>query len=214
MERCGAKNRQGKPCGLVAGSGTDHLGTGRCRFHGGRSPGVTGNANAERTGEHSRRPTREDEFKAAKSEAPVDPTSMLQEQARTTYARLQYMYRLLLQTEQQLENLAAEGDSSAFSALAVVEISRKQEPTIDQETKTAAMVEVELSTKSRSLLDRWIAQHDAITRVELLYGRTAERLKPRGDGPLAGGIGTLIINNNMPGVDDDGDDDGTQDDGE
>jgi len=35
---CGAKNRQGNPCGRPAGWGTDHSGKGRCKLHGGRSP--------------------------------------------------------------------------------------------------------------------------------------------------------------------------------
>jgi hypothetical protein len=36
--KCGATNRQGRPCGNVAGFGTDHVGFGRCKFHGGSSP--------------------------------------------------------------------------------------------------------------------------------------------------------------------------------
>lgn len=35
---CGAKNRQGAPCGRGAGWGTDHPGFGRCKNHGGSSP--------------------------------------------------------------------------------------------------------------------------------------------------------------------------------
>ena len=35
---CAALARQtGKPCGKVAGYGTDHLGSGNCKFHGGRN---------------------------------------------------------------------------------------------------------------------------------------------------------------------------------
>lgn len=34
-ERCGAKGRSGKACGLPAGHGTDHVGVGRCSRHGG-----------------------------------------------------------------------------------------------------------------------------------------------------------------------------------
>ena len=37
---CGATSRQtGKPCTLRAGFGSSHLGSGRCKFHGGRSTG-------------------------------------------------------------------------------------------------------------------------------------------------------------------------------
>ncbi|RPE39755.1 hypothetical protein EDD90_2773 [Streptomyces sp. Ag109_O5-1] len=38
--RCGAQKRQGQPgdtCSLVAGFGTDHVGIGRCKFHGGNT---------------------------------------------------------------------------------------------------------------------------------------------------------------------------------
>lgn len=204
MEICGATNRQGAPCRRPAGAGTDHKGTGRCKHHGGASKGAPkGSANALKTGEHAR-PSRAEQFAKAAADAPVEPTVMLQDQARRTRARLDYMYSLLWQTEDRLEALAASGDKTAVSALAVVEVTRKRELQAGGEKQRPKLAEVELSEKSRSLLDTWHAQHEAITRVELLYGRTAERLKPpAGVTPGTGGIGTLIINNNMPGVDDD-----------
>ena len=49
--KCGAKTRQGHPCKLPAGFGTDHLGSGRCKYHGGASKGAPKkNKNAERHG--------------------------------------------------------------------------------------------------------------------------------------------------------------------
>lgn len=36
--KCGAKGRSGKPCGRPAGWGTDHVGVGRCKMHGGSTP--------------------------------------------------------------------------------------------------------------------------------------------------------------------------------
>lgn len=42
---CGATNRNGDPCGLRAGWGTDHVGEGKCKLHGGASTGVSGPAN-------------------------------------------------------------------------------------------------------------------------------------------------------------------------
>lgn len=163
-----------------------------------------GNKNAVTTG----RCVRAEEFARDCAAAPVDPATILQEQAKRTQGRLQYMYRLLLHAEQRLEDLATEGDATALSALAIVEVSRKQEPrTKEPRTKDeqTVLVDVELSTKSRSLLDLWHAQHEAITKVELLAGRTADRLKPPAGAQVGvGGIGTLVINNNMAGVDDDG----------
>ena len=39
MTDCERTNRRGDPCELPAGWGTDHVGTGACRFHGGSSTG-------------------------------------------------------------------------------------------------------------------------------------------------------------------------------
>lgn len=36
---CGAKTRAGTPCQQIAGWGTDHVGNGRCKLHGGKSTG-------------------------------------------------------------------------------------------------------------------------------------------------------------------------------
>ncbi|MEM7048894.1 MAG: HGGxSTG domain-containing protein [Acidobacteriota bacterium] len=36
--KCGAKTRAGTPCQQVAGWGTDHEGSGRCKLHGGAKP--------------------------------------------------------------------------------------------------------------------------------------------------------------------------------
>lgn len=38
VNRCGAKTRGGTPCQRPAGAGTGHVGTGRCKLHGGASP--------------------------------------------------------------------------------------------------------------------------------------------------------------------------------
>lgn len=42
-DTCDATNRHGEPCGLPAGWGTDHVGEGRCKLHGGNS--LTGEDN-------------------------------------------------------------------------------------------------------------------------------------------------------------------------
>ena len=52
---CGAKTRTGTPCRRPAGWGTDHVGEGRCKLHGGRSTGappekMKGNQNAKKHG--------------------------------------------------------------------------------------------------------------------------------------------------------------------
>lgn len=39
-QNCGASNRDGDPCQLPAGWGTTHVGSGRCKLHGGESTGA------------------------------------------------------------------------------------------------------------------------------------------------------------------------------
>jgi hypothetical protein len=43
---CGADNRAGEPCKRPAGWGTDHVGEGRCKLHGGNAGAPEGNQNA------------------------------------------------------------------------------------------------------------------------------------------------------------------------
>lgn len=76
--QCGARNRQGNPCGKPAGWGTAHPGTGRCRLHGGASTGAAnhGNQNARRHGVFSKFLTTEDlEFLAT---SPTERMATLQ----------------------------------------------------------------------------------------------------------------------------------------
>lgn len=51
---CGATKRDGtgEPCAQPAGWGTDHVGEGRCKLHGGLAGPPEGNSNAVTTGEH------------------------------------------------------------------------------------------------------------------------------------------------------------------
>lgn len=57
---CGAKTRAGTPCMKTAGWGTSHLGTGKCKLHGGSSTGprdpskLKGNKNALKHGLYSK----------------------------------------------------------------------------------------------------------------------------------------------------------------
>ncbi|MEW2301991.1 hypothetical protein AB0958_18790 [Streptomyces sp. NPDC006655] len=56
--KCGAQKRQGAPgetCTFVAGWGTDHVGTGRCRLHGGNTRNQRTAARAEKADQEARR---------------------------------------------------------------------------------------------------------------------------------------------------------------
>ncbi|USZ69410.1 hypothetical protein NGM10_06655 [Halorussus salilacus] len=47
---CGATNRHGEPCQQPAGWGTDHVGKGRCKLHGGNAGAPADNQNASKHG--------------------------------------------------------------------------------------------------------------------------------------------------------------------
>lgn len=51
VRRCGTKTRAGTPCQQPAGAGTDHVGWGKCRYHGGNSPNLKIAASREETAE-------------------------------------------------------------------------------------------------------------------------------------------------------------------
>jgi hypothetical protein len=52
-DKCNARTRHNTYCGQWAGWGTSHSGEGRCKLHGGASPGAPlGNLNAVTTHEH------------------------------------------------------------------------------------------------------------------------------------------------------------------
>lgn len=56
--KCGAQKRQGAPgetCTFVAGWGTDHVGTGRCRLHGGNTRNQRAAARAEKAEQDAHR---------------------------------------------------------------------------------------------------------------------------------------------------------------
>lgn len=158
------------------------------------------NHNALKTGEYSEAAlTRWERYEQCCEEAPLDHRAMREAQAKRNHARICFMYEQLLKTEAALETLAASGDEAASKALVIVRSKHKQG--LDQIGDQTDWTQ----TEARSLLEIWLAQQAAIERAERTYGQIAEGLRPR-DGQVTGGIGTLIINNRMPGVDDDDDD--------
>lgn len=113
MKKCGAKTKAGKKCQYQAGQGTDHLGTGRCRLHGGASKGAPkGNKNAQKHGIYSKLFSDEEMTAAKEMQGSVENELAI--------ARLQLMK--LLQVEQK------HGNS--------LQIEKLEEKTIVQDEKT------------------------------------------------------------------------------
>ncbi len=91
--KCGAKTRAGTPCQQPAGWGTDHVGTGRCKLHGGRSTGpkdkskIRGNKNAETHGFFSKH-LPEEAFEIIQEIQKKKPIDLLWENIQIQYAAI------------------------------------------------------------------------------------------------------------------------------
>lgn len=113
MRKCGAKTKKGDKCQHQAGQGTDHLGTGRCRLHGGASKGAPkGNKHAQKHGIYSKLFSDEEITAAKEMQGSVENELAI--------ARLQLVR--LLQMEQK------QGNS--------LQIDKVEEKTIVQDEKT------------------------------------------------------------------------------
>lgn len=119
---CGAKARGGRPCKLVAGFGTNHVGIGKCKFHGGASTGPKSKRgkrktshNAEKHGFRTpgfrlrmREHRQEIEALLAEAESKTDPLDIstvaerLAQDARRLLSRLELL-------EQRADTVEADG---------------------------------------------------------------------------------------------------------
>jgi len=96
-DTCDATNREGDPCGLPAGWGTDHVGDGRCKLHGGASlrgednPAFKHGLFSDYLGEEDR--------KAAETLTEYDDAEKLEELINWRLARLRRYLREMAEEE-------------------------------------------------------------------------------------------------------------------
>lgn len=99
-KKCGAKTRAGTPCQQPAGWGTNHVGTGRCKLHGGSSTGprdkskIRGNKNAETHGFFSRH-LPEEAFEIIQEIQKKKPIDLLWENIQIQYAAIIRAQRIM-----------------------------------------------------------------------------------------------------------------------
>ncbi len=84
-DQCGAKTRAGTPCKYPAGRGTNHVGEGRCKHHGGSSP--------SKSGRYSKIKREGIKTLIEQYEADPDPLSLLPELAATRALFQDYIER-------------------------------------------------------------------------------------------------------------------------
>jgi len=124
-ETCDATNRDGDPCGLPAGWGTDHVGEGRCKLHGGAS--ATGEDNpAFKHGLFSDHLSEEDR-EAVDALADLDNAEKLEELINWRLARLRRYLRQKNDVEREsffdkFDRLVQEGRKNGDPGLSAAQI--------------------------------------------------------------------------------------------
>jgi len=91
-DACGAKKRNGAPCQLAPGFGTDHPGIGRCKFHGGSTPN------------HEKAARNEMARRAVVTYGlprDIDPHDALREEIARTAGHVQWLGEVVAELEQQ-----------------------------------------------------------------------------------------------------------------
>jgi len=145
---CGATNREDQPCGLPAGWGTDHVGEGRCKLHGGASP--TGKDNpAFKHGLFSDHLDEEDR-QTAEALTEYDDAKKLEELINWRLARLRRYLRQTTDVDEEsffdkFDRLVQEGRKNGdpgLSAKQIKELGR----TLNQNER-AAQQEIDLIRK-------------------------------------------------------------------
>ncbi|WP_103021473.1 hypothetical protein [Salinibacter altiplanensis] len=162
VPRCGAENRDGAPCGLPAGWGTDHKGEGRCKHHGGATEGAgapEGNKNAVTTGEHESifYDTLGEKEQELWHAVDADQLAQLDEQIRLINIRERRMLKRIQRIKRQELTLTAREteEGAAPSAGASVQVDTERE----QHTAT-----IERIQRIEKALTRVQAEHRKLIR--------------------------------------------------
>lgn len=176
VAKCGAHAKQsGRPCRQPAGFGTNHLGTGRCKFHGGCAGAPAGNTNAVVTGQYEkllREALPEDErdaFDSALSE--VDKKAKLQKQIALTETRILRMQKRLAYYQEQ-EAASQDGLEHYGTDLGEDSGNENRDGTEKGEDTNLTVVK-----RSKSVTVKQRKWADRILRTELALNQTQKLLK-------------------------------------
>jgi hypothetical protein len=104
---CGGTARHGGPCGKTAGFGTDHVGWGNCKHHGGNSP--NGKAHAARLQAKA-------EGARLGLEVPLDPADALSLAVRLVGGQVSYLRSKLAEAEEADDDASLRALSSTFAS--------------------------------------------------------------------------------------------------
>lgn len=111
---CDAKTRAGTPCKLPAGWGTDHLGSGRCKLHGGKSTGPPlANKNAQKHGFYAKIFPDDEETQSIVAEIQIkSPIEILWEQIVIQYTAIARAQKIMWVKDREDETTTKVGYQS------------------------------------------------------------------------------------------------------
>ena len=175
---CGAKTRAGTPCQQKAGWGTDHVGKGRCKLHGGKSTGpkdkikLKKNKNAEKHGFFSKY-LPEESLNIIQEIQDKDPIDILWDNIQIQYAAIIRAQRIMHVTDKEEM---------------IKELKKKKE--YDSETVSSSEIEYEfqfawdrqatyLQAQSRAMaeLRNMIKQYDELCKSDLATEEQKARIE-------------------------------------
>ena len=190
---CGAKTKRGTPCKRPAGWGTNHVGEGRCKLHGGASTGPKNqknNKNAVTTGEHEAIwiDTLEDEEKDLLNKITLDKIKQIDNEIKLTEIR----ERRMLKRIQKLK------DSELMTTKAIAGIDRDAETKLMEKEETLSKIQaIEealtrvqnnkiklIETKHKLELDAGIVEEERKARIEKIKADTERITGNKDDKPI------------------------------
>lgn len=117
VDYCAVVKRNGEPCQLAAGFGTQHVGIGPCRYHGGNTP--QSNAKYRRDLEGQRAVTA---VKTYGLPVDIDPHAALEDELRRTYGAVLWLEGVIGDLdEEQVTHLIAVNDPEPGRKLIVID---------------------------------------------------------------------------------------------
>lgn len=174
---CGAKTRNGTPCQQKAGWGTDHVGEGRCKLHGGKSSGPKNqkkNSNAKKHGLYAKYFPDDtlELFNALETESPLE---ILWSNIKIQYSAIilaQKKMRTIL--ENSIEHESKDGmillnkTQTGFSKKSTIQEENTREISQVYESETVEYQRyIEAQSRAMNTLNNMIKNYDELCRSSL-----------------------------------------------
>ena len=175
IEICGAKTRAGTPCQQKAGWGTNHVGEGRCKLHGGKSTGAPKkNDNAKKHGLYAKYFPEDtlELFDALETESPIE---MLWNNIKIQYSAIILAQRKMrTKIENDIECESKDGlillkkTQKGLSERATTQEKSVKEITQDYESASLEFQRyVDAQSRAMSTLNNMIKNYTELCRSEL-----------------------------------------------